>query len=290
MLADILPERRRAFVFSRRNIIYAAVVAVVTFIAGRWLSATIFPYNYQAMYAFSLVGAALSCIAVGYLKMPASEVIAPRRAAHRALSFASISWGVVHERVLGNRAFLSMTFDSLVFNFGMWMAWPLYVIYFVNELNADDGWLGLNSAIGSLSIVFGFYIWEKAIRQKGFHWVLVHSMPLSALYPLLLAIFPDLTLFLAARVLIGLINPGKDLSQINVLLKLCPRERRASYLGFYNTVMNLGAFVAPLLAVEMADQVGIRTTLLVSAAVRLGGALLFYVFKVDVPPEEKEDV
>ena len=39
MLADVVPERDRARVFANRSIIVSAAVALLTFLAGRWLEA-----------------------------------------------------------------------------------------------------------------------------------------------------------------------------------------------------------------------------------------------------------
>jgi MFS family permease len=280
LLAEILPERRRAWVLSRRNIISAGTLAAVTFLAGRWLKATAFPTNYQAIYAFGVAAALVSNAFLERLTIPSTAV------AEQQAPRGRISWRAVRERVLRNRSFLSMTFNSLVFNFGMGMSAPLFILYFVRELNADDGWIGLNSAVGSLATMCGFYVGERLVRRKGFHWVMVHLMPLSPLYPFLVALFPNLTLILLAGVLIGLINSGMTLGHFNVLLKLCPGERRASYLGFYSTIMNGAAFLAPLLSVALADRIGLRATLFLAAGVRLTGGLLFHVLKVEEPPEE----
>jgi MFS family permease len=83
-------------------------------------------------------------------------------------------------------------------------------------------------------------------------------------------------------VLINLINPGVNLSHFNILLKLCPNDRRASYIAFYSALMNAGAFVGPMVGVALAEVWGIRSVLLVGGGVRLLGAILFNVFRLDV--------
>jgi hypothetical protein len=289
MLADILPERRRAFVFSRRNIINALIAATSSFVAGFWLRSTVFPSNYQVMYAVGVLGAIHSCMMLEGLVIPPSEVISRRRVRTRHFAISAASLRVVRERVLSNRAFISMTFNTMVFDFGLWMSVPLLTLYFVRELNADDGWLGVHSTLASLATVGGFYMWERVIRRRGFYWTLVRTMPFSFLYPFCVALFPSLMLILVFDVMIGFINSGMNLSHFNVLLKVCPRDRRASYLGFYNTVANVVAFLAPLAAVALSRQIGIRSTLLVAACLRLTGGLLFQVFRFQEPPEMGDD-
>jgi MFS family permease len=76
---------------------------------------------------------------------------------------------------------------------------------------------------------------------------------------------------------------GVNLSHFNILLKVCPRERRASYISLYTVIMNAGAFVAPLLGVALAELIGLRNVLLIGGAIRTLGGLLFLIWPVRVP-------
>ena len=287
LMADLLPEQRRAFVFSRRNIINFSVVAVVSFLAGRWLAATAFPSNYQTIYALGAAAARRSAAFDERLKMPTTAVVARRRATQRRIRMSSVSWVELQRAELfGNRNFRLMTFNSLIYNFGVWMAMPLFILYYLHELYADDGWIGLHAAVGSGATVVGYYVWERVIRHKGFGWVLQRTILLAPFYTIAIVVFPDLTLILVFNALIGFINSGVDLSHFNVLLKLCPPERRASYLGFFSTVMNGAAFAAPLISVALAEVIGIGATMLVAGAIRVAGAMLFWLFRVEEPPED----
>ena len=286
MLADILPERRRAFVFSRRSIFSAGMVALVTFIAGLWLNATAFPSNYQTLYALGAAASFMSCLTLERLIIPPPAVDSPApKPVGRRFQLPAISWGAIKAERQANRSFWNLTVTAFVFNFGIGMSSPLFVLYWVRELNADDGWIGLNNGIKSLAVVVGYFLAEQLIRRKGFKWVFMRLSPLSFLYPFLSALLPDLTFILVLGVMIGLINPGIDLSRINLLLKLAPPRRRPTYMSFYTTVMNLGAVVAPLLSVALAGVVGLRAGLFIAALVRLSGGLLALVFKVEEPAE-----
>ncbi len=76
---------------------------------------------------------------------------------------------------------------------------------------------------------------------------------------------------------ISIINPGVDLSHFNLLLELCPQDRRASYIAFFSAVMNAGAFVGPLIGVALSEMWSIRTLLLIGGGLRLFGAILFHI-------------
>ena len=106
------------------------------------------------------------------------------------------------------------------------------------------------------------------------------TIPLSASYAFLVSLFPNLTAILVWGVLINIINPGVNLSHFNILLKLCPEERRASYIASYSSMMNVGAFIGPLIGVALSKTLDIRLLLIIGGSIRLLGALMFHVFPV----------
>jgi len=284
MLADVIPERDRARVFANRSIISSAAVAFLTLLAGRWLEAAgsirwaAFPANYQVMY---VVGFATSLLSLAYLariQVPKSRVI-PRTETHRT---AKLSLSALRPMFAENRDLVRMTANTLVFNLGAWLVGPLYILFFVRELGASDGWIGLNSTLANLGVVAGYAIWRRWIRRLGYNRALLTAIPLSASYAFLVGLFPSLTAILIWGVLINLVNPGVDLSHFNILLKLCPDDRRASYMAIYSTMMNAGAFVCPMIGVALAALWGVRVVLLIGGGIRLAGAMLFYIFRVRV--------
>jgi MFS-type transporter involved in bile tolerance (Atg22 family) len=103
----------------------------------------------------------------------------------------------------------------------------------------------------------------------------VRTTALSSIYYFLIGAFPNLTLILLFALLAGLINPGVELSHLNVLFEVCPAERRATYMGVYITAMNVGAFFAPLAVAPLTDLIGTQALVLTLGVLRLAGAALF---------------
>ncbi len=279
LLADVVPERDRARVFGNRNIIAGLTIAVLTFLAGRWLEAAshirwaTFPTNYQIVYLIGFLGAVISSAYLLKIKVPESKVI--ERPPRQKLSPAQIKAAIE-----GNRDFARIIINTLIFNLGEWLVSPLYIIFFLRHLHATDGWVGLNSTLANIGVIIGYALWQRRIYKWGDARTLLVTIPLSASYAFLVSLFPNLTLILAWGVLINIINPGVNLSHFNILLKLCPAERRASYIAFFSTVMNMGAFVAPLIGVALSKTLDIRLLLLIGGSIRLLGALLFHFFPV----------
>jgi MFS family permease len=179
------------------------------------------------------------------------------------------------------RDFVRITLNTLVFNLGAWLVGPLYIIFFVRQLEASDSWIGLNTTLANLGVIAGYALWRRWVNKLGDGRSLRLTVPLSASYAFLVAFFPNLTLILVWGILINLINPGVNLSHTNVFYSLCPADRRASYMAVYSTLMNVGAFICPMIGVAMSEVMDIRWVLLIGGVVRLLGGLMFYVWPVE---------
>jgi Na+/melibiose symporter-like transporter len=284
LLADIIPERTRARVFANRNIILGATVAPLTYLAGRWLEAgnaiswATFPLNYQILYFIGFAASMISTAFLFKIKVPPSRIVEhkPREKGNR------LSWRQLKAMFGEKRDFGIIIINTLVFGAGEWLVGPLYILFFVNELGASDGWIGLNSTLANIGAIIGYALWQRWIQKLGYQRTLLITVPMAASYALLVSLFPNLTAILVWGVWINLINPGVNLSHFNILLKLCPDERRASYIAVYSVVMNAGAFVGPMIGVALAQMWTIRTLLLVGSGIRLCGAILFHIFRFNL--------
>lgn len=292
MLADIVPARDRARVFANRNIIQSATMALCTLLLGVWLDAAYgipwarFPVNFQAMYLIGGIAALLSTYYVSRLRIPETEVVRrPPRArkgdeTSGAVARAKARIAEVWSQAAHHQSFVRIVTNTLVFNFGAWLVMPLYIIFFVKQLNASDSWIGLNSTLAQVGGIAGHLIWQRIIQRYGNERTLLTAVPMAASYAFLVALFPNLTLILIWGVLINLVNPGVNLSHFNLLIEQCPPERRASYMAFFSSVMNAGAFVGPMLGVALSEVIDVRWVLLIGGAIRLGGAVMFHGWKV----------
>lgn len=277
MLADIIPIERRARVFAARNTLIGATVMVSTVVLGWYLDHAPFPLNYQLLYALAVVSSMISTLYIGRLTVPDSVV--PPRATRESLRSLP-----VRELAAQQRPFLNIVLNTLVFNIPFWMAAPLQPIYFVRVLGASDAWLGLWLGVLSAGTILGNQVWRRVIDRRGAGWALPRSTVLSAAYYLLIGLFPDLNFILLFALAAGVVNPGVEISHLNTLLEICPPDRRATYIGVFVTVMNIGFFLAPLAVAPLTEAIGAQALVLGLGALRLLGGLLFTLNPVRVPP------
>ncbi|NLG51824.1 MAG: MFS transporter, partial [Chloroflexi bacterium] len=158
---------------------------------------------------------------------------------------------------------------------------------FVRHLNATDGWVGLNGTMANVGVIVGYWAWRRIIRKTGENKAMLIALPLACAYPFMVALVPNLTFILLAGFLINVINPGVNLSHSMIFLDLLPEGKKMTSTAVYSTVMNVGAFIAPMIGVAISEAIGITQTLIVGGVMSLVGASLFYLFPVSAPPAAK---
>lgn len=280
MMADAIPEVNRARVFALRNSIAAIALTGGIFMAGLWLEFAPFPFNYQAMYFVGFVASMISLYYIAKIHLPERPTRAPIATLQERLSFRQRWSKVFGKEGLFRRQpdFTRIVVNTFLHGVGLWMVGPLYVIYYVRGLGAAEGWLGLNGMLANLTPVLGYWLWQRATVRWGENRVLKLTITVIGLYPLLVGASPSLSLILVWTALHGLLAPGVNLGHFPMLLKVCPEEDRPFYMGVYTTLMNLGAFVMPMIGVVLADIYGLQPVLIVGGVLTLIGSASFVLW------------
>jgi MFS family permease len=300
LLGELVPERRRAFVFSRRSIIYSIGLVLVSALAGAWLDTVGFPHNYQWMYLFGFVVVLGSHYYLHRLTFSDTAMGGPKLAA-KATPETSITVTPAMTRMLINTA---------VYQFGLTLPAALFNILYIDTLHVTDGWLGLNSAAANAGVIAGFIFWERVLRRRNFGWVQRRATLLTWIFPVVLALAQALalvpiqggaeslpwivlvlvphalTIIMIANFVVNMMHSGAELANSNVLLKLTRPEHRVTFISWYNTVVNAAIFVGPLLGAWLAGQIGIPGVLLLSGVFRLLGGVLFNIRRIEEPAPE----
>jgi MFS family permease len=283
MLGEAIPEQRRAAVFAARNITNQVTVSIVVFLCGQWLSRIIFPINYQVLYLFGFLTSMVSMYYLFKLNVPNSDVpevekVTPKRSRSVRELYGAlvISAKSLRQEMIDHPGFFRITRNTLLHGMGVWMAGPLYVLYFVRVLNASDAWLGLNGTIASLGTIVGYSLWRLLLARWGEPVCLKRTIILIGVYPILVGLTPSLPLILAYGVLNGLIAPGSNLAHFNTLLHVTPDSARPRFTAIYITIMNIGAFVSPLISIAIANRIGLAPMLIIAGLLSVIGSTSFW--------------
>lgn len=282
LLAEAIPEERRAAVFSARNIVLSITVSILTYLAGFWLDKVLYPVNYQILYAFSFGASMLSQYFLVKIIVTEAPPVPPSLPSHRPLGQRLTDFW---QPFAGQPQFTRIVRNTFMYGVGIWMATPLYVLFFVKSLGANEAWIGLNGTVSGVANIFGYMFWHWAISRWGEPLILKLTILWAGCTALLIGLFNNLTLTLLVTAVNGLITPGLSLAHFNTFLKVIPAERRPEYHGLFSTIMNVGAFVSPLISVALAGVIGLGPGLVVCGVLCILGSTSFWWWPV--APETK---
>jgi MFS family permease len=282
MLSETIPERDRANVFTWRNVIYNATLSVCVYGYGQWLNRIQFPVNYQVMYAVSYFAALLSLFFLVKIQVPQKPLAVTQATSRKPL----------HELIKDVQSNLKIYTDyvaivrnTVLHAVGLWIISPLYMLYFVRELEANDAWIGIQASVASVAAIVGFIVWRKWMSRLGESKTLKITIILAGLYPVLVGLTHNLNIILVWVAINGLISGGISLSHLNTLLRVMPEGDRPGYTAIYMTITSIGVFICPLAGVWLAGHFGYPTVLVTFGLLSILGSFSFWIWPVKSSPQ-----
>lgn len=268
---DLFEDNFRSTAISLRNKLSTPLAIVVSLVSGYILRA--FPSSegqrmayYQVFFIISMVFGFLETYSFVAIKDPAVQC-----------EKVDINVKSIFNDMLNNKKFVNYTMSSLLFYFGWQMGWPLFNIYQVVNLKADEFWLSIIFLFTSVGSYLGYGYWNKMIQKKGNSIVASITTLGMALNPFLLAISPDLYWASALNFISGFFTAGNVTVLLNALLESTPQENRVVYIGTYNTLINISLMISPIVAHRFLKLTGIFWALIIVSFVRLAGSIVFYI-------------
>lgn len=279
LIPELVSPERRGSAVSVRWLLMAAAETAAALIGGQILGLMPVPLNYQVVIG---VGVLLSLLSVRYLRRIRVPDTALRHAASAAARRAAPRTGTGRPSprktlsgVLAHRGFVRFTAASFVFYWGIYLPAALWSILRVRDLGASDGWIGLIATVNNASIIVGYLYWGKVGAKRGDRWMLAVTAIGVTLYAFFTALVPSIEWMIPTSILGGVAWAGCNLALFNLMLAVCPSDRRPTYIALHTSLINVTAFAGPLLGAGMADWIGLRPAFVVSGALRLAGLLLF---------------
>jgi len=275
LMADLTPIEKRAKMVSIRNVLLSSVGMVVVLLGGRFLDLVPFPLNYQLLFG---LGTSASMVSLYYLKrIRVPDAVIARHQA-RPKELLTLRLRRFLRTVIGQRDFMRFAGAIVVFHWGLYLPTALYSVYKVRDLHASDAWIGLLATVFNATTILSYLWWGKVTEKRGNRLVLIVSSLGLALYPTLTGLSPRLEPLIVVAVIGAVFSASHNLSSFNLMLEVCPPERRPSYVAIYTSLVNVTAFLAPLLGTFLADLTSVRMALLIAGGVRLIGAGFLYGF------------
>jgi MFS family permease len=261
ILGEAVPARERPRLNGIRWGLFGVVAAAVTGVFGYLLDLLPFPLGYQLVFAASGLFGLIGLLYFRKIVLPPQSRggPAPRR------GLAELFW----PRGAG-REFLEFQVLTAILRVGLHLPIGLFSIWWVNDLQATDTWIGIRSTVANGALVVGYFGWGWISARIGHRWTLGISSGGMALYPALTALGPTVEWKLPAAFFWGVFVAGVDFALVEGLLRASPVERRAEFVAVHHFQANVVAFIAPLVGAWLADRTSIPQVMLV--------ATVFHVF------------
>jgi MFS family permease len=264
LFARAVAPAQRARVISIRNVWLGIATTIVAVAGGKFLDLVPLPINFQILFAIGFGAAMMSSWHLTRLQLPDMPACTHTRAR------------VSLRALIANRAYAIFTLTAFVIHWGLFFAVPLFSIYWVRNLGASDGWIGVfNMVINATTIVF-YPIWGHIATRRGNRFVLIVTTLAIAIPPTLTALAPSVEWILLPSLAAGIIAPGFTIVIFNGLLEVCPEENRATFVGVFNALVNVAVFLAPILSTILTATFSVGALLIVSAILRVIGGILVW--------------
>jgi hypothetical protein len=277
VLGIAVSARRRPAMLSTRMAVHGITAAIVGYFAGQWLDRAPFPLNYQVLFLSALVAGLGSIAAFARIRLgsaPAETRERPRLSIPQILALVNAT-----------PAFKRYAIASFVFRMGLSLPMALFAIYRVRTLGASDAWIGILFTVERAVSVVMYMLLSRVLSQSRIRDRLWISCVMVFLYPLAMALAQTPEQLLLSSLVSGLFAPGMEIFITNTLFQVAPERNRPAFVAANSFLANLAAFGAPMLGTLFADLAGIRTALLIAAAVRVVGGLAFW--RMGVGREER---
>jgi len=273
--ASLIPKSMRGQYYANRNMVLNACAVLATLLATVLLRLE-FPRNYQILFVITTI---LGLISVYLFSKIAFDQTPPKEKISSGESYLKKVKAFAKE-IGSQKDFSSYVVSAIVWNLGIQIASPLFVVYFVEDLGGPAGSWALFSAVNLASMVLIQRYWGRLADFFGQKSVMMASGLGIITLPLLWWIAPNTWFPFIIHIVNGVLWGGYNLAAFNLLLEVTPDDSRSVYVGVYNTMMGVATAVGPLIGGFAAEVVGLRPIFLVSSATR---ALALYLFYRNVP-------
>ena len=254
----------------RRWAIAGVATSVAVIVAGQALTLLPFPTNFETLFVgISLAGAASYSVS--------RRIVLPDQEPSAATAATSVRARIRApvDLVRTNPSFLRFELRSLAYTASIGLAMPLLPLFYVHELHAPNGWIGIIGAAQSAGAVLGYLVVRRLSRRRSAAGILLPALLVGAAVPATLAVLSWLPVVAAIVFLGGLAAAGAQLAMFDELMRRIPHAHGVTFSSVDQSLQNFALIVAPSVGGYLEVVIGIRNGLLATAAVTMVAFGLF---------------
>ncbi len=179
--------------------------------------------------------------------------------------------------IIKQRPYLKFITASVLFHFGWQMGWPLFGIYMIDTLGADELWLAIINIGSSIAMMIGHKFWPLFIEKYGHERTSTVATLGMALTPILYAISPNLMVLAVLSSISGIFTSGTLTILLVDLLEVSPEKNRIIFVGVHSTLINITWAISPFVGHWFFSTFNIYIALIATAVFRMIGSIAFMV-------------
>lgn len=288
-IGDLFSPRDRGIAMSLRNKYSDLFRLFVTFLSGFLLT---FPKSnqtvitlYQAFFVLSFVFGLWEVYSykqfdTSSIESYGSTITKKNRSIVIKDAFSSLKFAMTH--TLSSIPYRNFLISSVLFYFGWQMGWPLFNLYTIQYLGANEAWLSAISIASGIASITTATLWAKFADRFGYPLAAFIATFGMSITPFLYVLSKSLTMLVLFNLLIGFSITGTTLVLFNLLLETTPKENRTTVIAFYNTIIAISATVTPLIGVWIMNQTNIQIALCLTGGFRFIGCFSFLVTSIQI--------
>ncbi len=223
---------------------------------------------YQLIYALCFL---IALLQVWFLSRIKSDRQEPVEGNGEKLKFSLEAF----KEILSHRPFLIYTFCAFIYHVAWQTGWPIFFLYNVDHVKANEFQLALLSVTSGLASFLSFSMWNRLAEKKGNSLVITLGALGLAANPFMYILTTNLYVILVINAVIGFSLAAFNLALFCNLIELLPENKKTLYISFFNTFLYISGFISPLIGVWIYSHVGIIKTFVAIGSFRLFAAILF---------------
>lgn len=263
---------------SRRWSTLGLTTAITVAVAGQILDQIGFPFNYQLVFLGLSMGGLVSYYFSSHIELPDAEP--PPKVAGQSIGAGMKSY---IDLIKNQPTFVSFMIKRFVYISGSTLGVPLFPLYYVRQVHADDAAIGIINMAQTGILLIGYIGWTMQSKRRGGRFVLLCTTFGLALYPILTAFTQQVEWIVLYAALSGIFQAGLDLVFFDELMKTFPEKYSATFVSMAQGLQYLSTVASPLVGTWLADQIGLGGALIVSGGIRLIGFAMFAWGKTPKP-------
>lgn len=223
------------------------------------------------------VAALTGFVATGfYARIPEPESSEGRRVSGTTPAGFARGWRVF----VADRRFVLFCAINFVWTFGIQVSGPFFTVHMVEGLGFEVDTIALLATVTTVVSVVAYRVMGNMVDRRGPALMTAISMLLVPLMPLLWILARTPLHVVLVQSYGNLAWAGFRVAATPLILLLTPPEQRSRYVAIFNTINGLGMVLGPLPASWIYAHWGFTANLVISAAVRaLGGVMFFWLLK-----------